>query len=180
MSIEPKHGRTRTHGIAALLAFGLLGGGLAGGCSKQGGSTGPKRDLSGFACNDRQVGYMVAGGFAADEAGITMQCTGDDPQIIRWRLEETGRQSKKKPLSAEQFDAVWAKVDATGWRFLEEDCNNPSKQDGDPVYVIDVSDDSMSKTLHCDGKVLPFPYDRIVNELDLRAAGFGDQDDEVR
>ncbi len=42
--------------------------------------------------------------------------------------------------------------------------------------MLDVGDYAMSVTLNCDGKSLPFPYDRIVNELDLRAAGFGEQD----
>jgi hypothetical protein len=45
--------------------------------------------------------------------------------------------------------------------------------------MIEVGDYAMSVTLNCDGTTLPFPYDRFVNELDLRAAGFGDQDEPV-
>lgn len=150
---------------------------LLSGCPKGSAATGPARDLSQFECNDRQVGYTVVGGFAADEAGITMQCNGDDPQILKWQSDAGGtRKQKKFPLSAEQFDDVWSKIDATGWRNLAQDCKNPNAEGGDPSYMLDVGDYAMSVTLNCDGKSLPFPYDRIVNELDLRAAGFGEQD----
>ncbi len=139
-----------------------------------------KRDLSQFQCNERQVSYMLAGGFAADETGITMECKGNDPHIVKWRSDDGKRKSSSFPLSGEQFDEVWDRIDATGWRQLEQDCNNPDAEEGDPSYLIDVSDYALSITINCDGKTLPFPYDRIVNELDLRAAGFGDQDHGVR
>ena len=145
-------------------------------CSKQGEQTSASRGLEGFECNDRRVEYMVAGGFGAEEAGITMVCDGENPRVLKWRLEEGERTESTHTLSAQQFDEVWEKVDSTGWRHVDEDCNNSAAQPEDPVYVIDVADHSQSNSLNCQGKVLPFPYDRIVNELDLRAAGFGDQD----
>ena len=149
-------------------------------CSKQQGANSGARDLSQFACNDRQVEYMVAGGFAADEAGIIMACDGENPRIVKWRLEEGGRVESSNPLSGEQFDDVWKRVDSTGWRHLAADCVNPQLQGDDPVYVIDVGDYEHKASMSCQARTLPFPYDRIVNELDLRAAGFGDQDGAAR
>lgn len=149
---------------------------LSASCAKQQGSKSASRDLSQFECNDRQAEYMVAGGFAADEAGIIMQCDGEDPRIVKWRLEGGQRVENANPLSAQQFDEVWTRVDSTGWRHLDEECVNPQGEADDPVYVIDVGDSGTSTSITCQGKTLPFPYDRIVNELDLRAAGFGDQD----
>lgn len=145
-------------------------------CSKQAATTSAARGLEEFECNDRRVEYMVAGGFGADEAGIALFCDGEDPRIQKWRLEDGKRRESTHELSAQQFDEVWEKVDSTGWRHVDEDCNNPQSAPDDPVYVIDVADHSQSNSLNCQGKTLPFPYDRIVNELDLRAAGFGDQD----
>ncbi len=145
-------------------------------CSKQGGNTANSRDLSQFECNDRRAEYMVAGGFGAEEAGISMVCDGENPRIQKWRVEEGERSESTNELTAEQFDDVWKKIDSTGWRHLGEDCNNAQAESDDPAYVIDVGDHAKNNSFSCEGKTLPFPYDRIVNELDLRAAGFGDQD----
>ncbi len=162
-----------------MLSSLVLGSLLSLACSKQGGTTAAARDLSQFECNGRQAEYMVVGGFAAEEAGVILLCEGDDPQIIKWRLDE-GRVETKNPLTGEQFDIVWDKIDSTGWRHLDEDCNNTDAANDDPTYVVDIANHAHSVSLTCQGKTLPFPYDRIVNELDLRAAGFGDQDRAVR
>jgi len=145
-------------------------------CSKPHASTAASRDLSSFECNERSAEYMVAGGFTAEEAGISMLCDNENPRIVRWQSDGGDRLEDSHPLSGEQFDEVWEKIDSTGWRHLGEDCANTTAQADDPVYVIDVGDYALSNSLNCQGKELPFPYDRIVNELDLRAAGFGDQD----
>lgn len=162
---------------AQAAAWGVGAALLLSGCPKGSHAASSARDLSQFECNERQVGYTVVGGFIADEAGIAMQCEGENPQILKWQSDSTGiRKQKEFPLTAEQFDSVWEKIDATGWRNLGQDCKNPNAQGGDPSYMIDVGDYAMSVTFNCDGKTLPFPYDRIVNELDLRAVGFGVQD----
>lgn len=132
-------------------------------------------DLSQFECNGRTAEYMVAGGFVADEAGVRMACDKGAPEITRWRLDQGGqRRTESFSLTAEQFDSTWQKIDATGWRFLDEQCSNPAAAKDDPIYSIDIGDHAASVSLACAGKELPFPYDRLVNELDLRAAGFGD------
>lgn len=146
------------------------------GCPKGATNTVASRDLSQFECNERRVEYMVAGGFVADEAGVIVGCEGEDPKLLKWYLEDGERITSTHPLTAEQFDTLWKRVDSTGWRHLGEECKNPGAAADDPAFVIDVADHAVSKSLICSGKTLPFPYDRIVNELDLRAAGFGDQD----
>jgi hypothetical protein len=152
----------------ALAALGLVAG--CGGSKPH--SRG--RDLRGFDCNARRIEYMVEGGFVAAKAGIRLECDGEGPQLTRWRLESSGeRDSKTFTLDAEQFEATWQKIEASGWRFLAETCDS-SRADGDPIYTIDVGDSAKSVSLTCQARELPFPYDRLVNELDLRAAGFGD------
>ena len=162
-------------------AWAVLALGVAAGCGGgKAASTGP--DVADFECSERKIEYAVVGGFVADEAGIRMDCDGGKPIITRWRLESSGeRKSEHFDLSGEQFDSTWEKIEATGWRFLDETCDNPgANKKKDPVYSIDVSDGSTSVSLSCTGKELPFPYDRLVNELDLRAAGFGDDSGPAR
>lgn len=156
--------------VAPLVASLALGA-----CSKQAATNKP-RDLSEFTCNDRRVEYMLAGGFAADETGITMACDGENPRIQVWQHDGGARTEKNHELTAQQFDDVWKRVDSTGWRHLGDDCQNPDAAFDDPTYSIDVGDHAKTSSMICQGRTLPFPYDRIVNELDLRAAGFGDQD----
>ena len=161
--------------MAKLLALGAAAC-LFVACGPKAGGTAGKRDLSQFECNDRSISYMVAGGFAAEEAGVTVECSGENPRLTTWRLDDGQRSEKSNPLGGEQFDTLWKNIDSTGWRHVDPECKNPNAKDGDPAYIIEVADHAMTVTLNCDGTSLPFPYDRIVNELDLRAAGFGDQD----
>ncbi len=160
-------------GLSLSLPVAIVSLAACGAASSKATSTGSLED---FECHDRAMAYTVTGGFAADEAGISIQCaeTGA-PSLTKWYLDGGDRQEKTFPLSGEQFDDVWAKVDSSGWRFLDEECNNPDAAPSDPVYSMTVGDHAQSVDLSCTGKTLPFPFDRIVNELDLRAVGFGDQ-----
>ena len=89
----------------------------------------------------------------------------------RLGLEGEERDETTSRLSADQFDTLWDQIDSSGWRHVAENCNNPNAKDGDPAYIIEVGDHALTVTLSCDGMTLPFPYDSIVNELDLKAAG---------
>ena len=167
--------------MRALTRAALLSGGfLLCACGPKSGDKAASRDLSQFECNDRMISYMVAGGFGAEEAGVTVECDNANPRLTKWRSEEGERSESVHYLTADQFDTLWKNIDASGWRHVDEDCKNPDAEDGDPAYLIEVGDHASSVTLSCEGKTLPFPYDRLVNELDLRAAGFGDQDAPVR
>lgn len=157
----------------AAVLFGATASLLA--CKNGPATSGDNRDLSQFECKGRRVEYMVAGGFVADEAGVSVLCDNENPRLIKWRVDSDKRSESVHKLSGEQFDELWEKVDATGWRYLDSECDNPDAAPDDPAYVIDLSDFTGSVTLSCSGKELPFHYEGIVSELDLRAAGFGDQ-----
>lgn len=138
-------------------------------------------------CNSRRAEYMVVGGMVAPESGVSLVCERSRPRITSWRTE-AGRAEQirsSRALTAEQFEAAWEKIDATGWRFLSRTCparkrarsgkrRRAPRAPREPIYTIDVGDSASSVSLTCTGAELPFPYDRLVNELDLRAAGFGD------
>jgi len=126
-----------------------------------------------FECHDRSVGYVMTGGFVAPEIGVTVSCSGDTVKLETWRVTDKKgtRTNADKEMSQVEFNELWKKIESAGWRNLE-DCDNPDAANDDPVYTIDVSDDAASVSLSCQGKSLPFPYDRLVNELDLKAAGF--------
>jgi hypothetical protein len=138
------------------------------------GGGGPQRaehpDLAEFSCDGRRVEYMLVGGFVADEAGVSVLCDNDAPRLERWRVEDGQRNVETHELRRDEFEEVWRRIDSTGWRYLEEDCANPQAGDGDPVFAMDVADETLSRTFTCAGKTLPFPYDRLVNELDMKAA----------
>ena len=153
---------------------------LASGCAGAPATTGGSRATDDFECRDRRAEYIVVGGFAAPEAGVRAECEGGIPRLSRWRLVDGERITDSTELSAEQFEALWIKIDATGWRHLADDCENPAASPGDPAYTMDVADHALARSFGCSGRTLPFPYDRIVNELDLRAAGLGDADDSPR
>lgn len=160
---------------AALLCAAVACGGAQGGSGR-----GPD-DLSQFSCDERRAEYMVAGGFVAAEAGVTVECSGNDPRLTKWRMDESGaRDSSTHRLTSSQFEDFWRRIDSTGWRYLDGSCANPNAAQSDPLYTIVVADHASNRTYTCAGRTLPFPYDRLVNELDLRAAGLGDTDAPAR
>ena len=160
---------------------------VAAGC----GSSTPRRRAPGenseFECLGRRAEYMVVGGFVAPEAGISMICDNDRPMLTVWRVDQgESRSERDHALDGQQFDDTWEKIDSTGWRYLDKDCPGSSAQAKpkkgrapDPLYTIDVSAGKVAASFTCGAKELPFPYNQLVNELDLLAAGFqqaGDTD----
>ncbi len=153
---------------------------LAAGC----GPSSPRRRAPGenvdFECRGRRAEYMVVGGFVAPEAGVSMVCDNDRPMLTVWRVDQgESRSEKDHPMSPGQFDDTWEKIDSTGWRYLDKECpgstarKKPRKgQAADPLYTIDVGDHGTSSSFTCGARELPFPYNQLVNELDLQAAGF--------
>ena len=148
------------------------------------GSSTPRRRAPGenseFECLGRRAEYMVVGGFVAPEAGISMICDNDRPMLTVWRVDAGGSRSEHDhALSSGQFDDTWEKIDSTGWRYLDKECPGSTAQKvvkkgraRDPLYTIDVSASKVSSSFVCGAKELPFPYNQLVNELDLLAAGF--------
>lgn len=155
------------------------------------GSSTPRRRAPGenveFECRSRRAEYMVVGGFVAPEAGVSMVCDNDRPMLTVWRVDQgESRSEKDHAISPGQFEDTWEKIDSTGWRYLEKECPGSTAQKkpkkgrvADPLYTIDVGDHALTVNFTCGAKELPFPYNQLVNELDLLAAGFeqsGDTD----
>jgi hypothetical protein len=168
----------RLRRLLALAALAAAAPSCGGGSSSR-----ARRSDAGFECLSRRAEYMVVGGLAAPEAGVSLECDRGRPRITRWTSDGGSREVVRSihPLSPEQFDRAWERIDSTGWRFLARTCpGSPPprrrRRGGPtlPVYTIDVADSGTSVSLSCAAAELPFPYDRLVNELDLRASGFGD------
>jgi len=128
-----------------------------------------------FRCKGRRIEYTVAGGLAGVESGISVICREPVPTLRKWRAAEgtDKAESQGHGMTQAAFDLLWRKVESTGWRNMEN-CSNPGAAGDDPVYTVDISDDTASVSLSCQGNAreLPFPFDRLINELDLEAAGF--------
>jgi hypothetical protein len=160
---------------AIVLALALSGAiTVAAGCGG-----GPKQttrsNWAGFECKNRRAEYMVTGGFAGPEAGISVTCDATaGPRIVKYLVDaDNRRRESAHGLGPGEFNALWERLNSTGWHNLG-DCENEDASDTDPVYSFDLSDDWTSKSMSCTGRELPFPWDAIVSELDQKAAEYGD------
>ena len=118
---------------------------------------------------DRGAGRIVVGSLAAQEAGVSIDCAEAGPRVTRYTLSDDGtRVEDSQELTPGDFDALWKRIDGTGWRNLR-DCDAPAG-DNEPVYTYEVADWNGRTTFQCDGLHQPFPYSAIVDELDARAA----------
>lgn len=151
----------------SLLALVLVAAGCGGGQEQ----VATAESSEGFRCKERVVEYVVAGGFAAEKLGITIACSDAGASLVKWRMSDGDETRSQHALAISEFEALWERIESTGWRQLVS-CDNPAAAEGDPVYAFHVSDHSHEARVTCAGKQLPFPYDRLVNELDLKAAGF--------
>ena len=153
--------------LAAAIAVALAG------C---GGKTAPKESEynKNFACKDRQVAYIATNVFAGPQVGVVVDCAERGPRIKRWVVidENGGKKTGDKSLTAIEFDELWEKIESTGWRNLS-DCENPNAAEGDPAYRYRISDAEQTVNLACAGNELPFPFNRMTNELDLIVAKYG-------
>ena len=122
-----------------------------------------------FECKDRIVSYIVAHHMGGDEIGVQMDCTEAGPRIKRWRMDKAGkRYEDAKPLTPGEFDGVWREIDGTGWPNLQ-DCANGMNGKQDPVYVFDIKDDQNKASFQCQSQAMPYPYNTIVDPLDVAA-----------
>ena len=157
--------------LSVIVAVALVS--LALGC---GGSQnqGVSEDVRNFECANRRVAYIATGHFAGPEVGVVIDCAERGPRIKRWVVidDSGGKETGEHSLTVRQFNDLWEKVDSTGWQNLS-DCDNPDAGEGDPAYKFGIQDQNGSVSLACDGKQLPFPYDRLLNEIDLLVAEHG-------
>lgn len=134
------------------------------------------RENADFRCKDRSVAYTVIGSLAGPEVGVQLDCAVAGPRILRWTVSADGvRDERSASLGVHEFDRIWDRIDGSGWRNLQ-DCAG-SGGEHDPVYDIEVKDWNHQNHVTCvHAGPLPFPYNTIVDEVDLRAAAIGGPD----
>jgi hypothetical protein len=121
-----------------------------------------------FECKERLVSYVASGHMGASELGVQMDCA-DGPRIKRWKVDKSGnRLEDGRPMSASEFDRVWREIDGTGWVNLK-DCANGTAGKQDPIYVFDIKDDQNKSTFQCQSVSMPYPYNGLVDPLDVAA-----------
>ncbi len=121
-----------------------------------------------FECKDRLVSYVVSGHMGASELGVQMDCS-EGPRIKRWKVDKVGaRVDDARAMRPGEFDRVWREIDGTGWANMK-DCENGTGGKQDPVYVFDVKDDVNKATFQCQSRSMPYPYNGIVDPLDVAA-----------
>jgi len=130
-----------------------------------------------FACRERAASYLLIGGLAGAEVGVSIDCAERGPRVRRWVVDQRGgRDERSRSLAPDSFDEIWERLDGAGWRHTS-DCaaaDSPT----DPVYTFDFKDASGAASFSCAGRgELPFPYHGLVDELDLAARGVGSGDD---
>jgi len=162
--------------MRSLLSILVLGLGACGGRQQQ--ATVEQQD---FNCRERLVSYVVSHHMGGDEVGVQMDCN-DGPRIQRWRIDKQGtRIDDARSLTPGEFDRVWSELSGSGWENLR-DCANGTGGDRDPVYVFDIKDDQNKATFQCQSQSMPYPYNTIVDPLDVAAQSgrgqLGDPEDD--
>src|SRR5215510_7129898 len=128
-----------------------------------------ERETEVFSCRSRRASYIVVHHLAGDEIGVQIDCAEAGPRIKRWRTDKTGtHQEDARSLTPGEFDKVWKEIDGTGWAYLR-DCTNGTGGKLDPVYTFDIKDDQSQASFQCQSQAMPYPYNDIVDPLDLAA-----------
>jgi hypothetical protein len=142
------------------------------------------REAQPFDCRNRIASYVVAHHMAGDELGVQIDCAQVGPRIQRWRTDVAGnRDEDAHGLTPGEFDKIWKEIDGTGWPNLR-DCGNGTAGKQDPIYMFDIKDDQNKASFQCQSQSMPYPYNDIVDPLDLaaqdgrRQLGGGGGDDE--
>jgi hypothetical protein len=148
---------------------------LLAGCPRSGSSQlrgGGDGDLANFDCRGRRAEYFLVGGFVAAESGIIVKCDGNRPTLTRWTAGDDGsREEATHNLTPAAFEELWRTFEDAGWRNLS-DCVNPKAKSDAQVYTFEIAVQDKQVSFVCQGKELPFPFDRLVTALDVAAAEF--------
>jgi hypothetical protein len=125
------------------------------------------RETQAFRCRKRIASYVVARHLAGDEIGVQIDCAQAGPRIQRWRSDKLGnRQDDARSMTPGEFDEIWKEIDGTGWPNLR-DCANGSGAKQDPIYTFDIKDDQNQASFQCQAQAMPYPYNDLVDPLDL-------------
>jgi hypothetical protein len=163
----------RSSGVAAVLVVLLAA--ACGGRQAQ-----ATREMQDFKCKDRGVQYTITGHMSGAELGVQMDCAFEGPRIKRWRVDKQGtRTEDARSMTPGEFDDVWSQIGGIGWENLKN-CTNGTEGKNDPLYKWVIKDDQNSNAFECQSVTAPFPYNSLVDPLDIAAARSGRQlgDDE--
>jgi hypothetical protein len=128
-----------------------------------------RREAVDFQCRDRIASYIATHHMGGDEIGVQMDCAEAGPRIKRWRMNKQGqRVDDQHALSPVEFDNVWREIDGAGWPNLK-DCGNGTNGKQDPIYTFDIKDDQNKASFQCQSKSMPYPYNTIVDPMDVAA-----------
>jgi hypothetical protein len=133
-----------------------------------------RREAADFDCRERTISYVATHHMGGDEIGVQMDCAQNGPRIKRWRTDKTGhRIDDVHAVSPSDFDRVWEQVAGVGWENLS-DCSDGGG-DRDPLYTFDVKDDQNTNSFSCQARSMPYPYNDLVDPLDVLAQKVGGQ-----
>lgn len=128
-----------------------------------------QHDRQRFDCRSRIASYVAIHHLAGDELGVQIDCAQLGPRIVRWKSDKLGnRQEDAHGLTPGEFDAIWRELDGTGWPNLR-DCSNGTGRKQDPTYQFDLRDDQNKASFACQSQTMPYPYNDLVDPLDLAA-----------
>lgn len=126
-----------------------------------------RREAVDFDCKQRRASYTTAHHMSGDEIGVEIDCATQGPHISRWKTDKGGhRIEDAHNISPVEFDRVWTEIEGTGWRNMG-DCANGSGDKRDPLYQFDIKDEVDHKQFTCQGANMPYPYNDLVDPLDL-------------
>lgn len=125
-------------------------------------------EMQDFRCRDRFAIY-TAKQHIGGELGVQLDCADAGPRISRWRVTRDGtRTEDARSMTPGEFDKVWGEIDSSGWAFLK-DCTTGTLGENDPLYQFRMSDDTQQGEFKCQSTTVPFPYNTIVDSLDMAA-----------
>lgn len=128
-----------------------------------------QEEAESFDCKDRVVSYIATGHISAEELGVQMDCAQAGPRIKRWKVDKQGnRLEDARSLPPSEFEAVWREIDGTGWPNLQDCASSGEKTD--PTFVFDIKDNQNQASFQCQARAMPYPYNGIVDPLDVAAA----------
>ncbi len=136
-------------------------------------------EMQDFRCKDRAINYTVEHHMGGNELGVQMDCT-EGPRIKRWKVDKGGQRIEDgRAMTPGEFDDVWSQIQGVGWENLK-DCTNGTEGKNDPLYKFAIKDDQNSNAFQCQSQTVPFPYNSLVDPLDVAAQKSGKQlgDDE--
>ena len=126
----------------------------------------PRRSTAGAGSPATSSTHHMGG----DELGVQIDCARAGPRIKRWRSDKAGnRQEDAHGLTPGR---VRHDLEARSTAPAGRTCTTARNGTGgkhDPIYMFDIKDDQNQASFQCQSQSMPYPYNDIVDPLDLAA-----------